>query len=98
MALSVLIGTALGLANITANYTVASLDSRTDVRMSETYARASPWSGVFANPLLEEIGFRLFLMGGIAWLLSRSTDDLRRVLLVALDEPPLVNAPAWADQ
>jgi membrane protease YdiL (CAAX protease family) len=84
MALSVLIGTALGLANITANYTVASLDSRTYVRMSEMYARASPWSGVFANPLLEEIGFRLLLMGGIAWLLSRSTDDLRRVFLVAL--------------
>ncbi|QQS45159.1 MAG: CPBP family intramembrane metalloprotease [Acidobacteriota bacterium] len=84
MVLSLLTGMALGLANLTANYTVASLDSRTYVRMSEMYARASPWSGVFANPLLEEIGFRLFLMGGIAWLLSRSTDDLRRVFLIAL--------------
>ena len=93
MALSVVIGTALGLANLTANYTVASLDSRVYVRMSEMYARASPWSGVFANPLLEEIGFRLFLMGGIACLLSRSTDDLRRVFLVALILSAVVFGP-----
>jgi membrane protease YdiL (CAAX protease family) len=47
----------------------------------------------FANPLLEEIGFRLFLMGGIAWLLSRSTDDRRSVFLVALAVSALVFGP-----
>ena len=90
---SLIIGSALGLANLLANYSVASLDSRIFVRMSEMYARSSAWSGVFANPLLEEIGFRLFLMGGIAWLLSRSTDDRRTVFLVALVVSALVFAP-----
>lgn len=93
MGLSLIIGSALGLANLIANYSVASLDSSTYVRMSGMYARASAWSGVFANPLLEEIGFRLFLMGGIAWLLSRSTDDRRTVFLVALGVSALVFAP-----
>jgi hypothetical protein len=35
MGLSLVMGTALGLVNLTANYSVASLDSRTHVRMSE---------------------------------------------------------------
>jgi membrane protease YdiL (CAAX protease family) len=93
MGLSLMIGTALGLANLIANYSVASLDSRIHVRMSGMYARASAWSGVFANPLLEEIGFRLFLMGGMAWLLSRSTNDRRSVFLVALAVSALVFGP-----
>ncbi len=93
MGLSLMIGMALGLVNVIANYTVASLDSRIDVRMSEMYARASAWEGVFANPLLEEIGFRLCLMGGIAWLLSRSIDDRRRIVLVALAVSALVFGP-----
>jgi membrane protease YdiL (CAAX protease family) len=91
--LSLMIGTALGLVNLIANYSVASVDSRIYVRMSEMYARSSAWSGVFANPLLEEIGFRLFLMGGIAWLLSRSTYDRRTVFLVALAVSALVFGP-----
>ncbi len=84
MGLSLMIGSALGLTNLIANYGVASLDSRSYVRMSEMYARSSTWSGVWATPLLEEIGFRLFLMGGMAWLLSRSTHDRRMVFLLAL--------------
>jgi membrane protease YdiL (CAAX protease family) len=93
MGLSLMIGTALGLANLIANYSVASLDSRIYDRMSGMYARSSAWEGVFANPLLEEIGFRLFLMGGIAWLLSRSTDDRRLVFLVALCVSAVVFGP-----
>ena len=93
MGLSLIIGSALGFANLIANYSVASLDARTHVRMSDMYARASAWSGVFATPLLEEIGFRLFLMGGIAWLLSRSIDDRRTVFLVALGVSTLVFGP-----
>ena len=45
MGLSLIIGSALGLANLIANYSVASLDSRIYVRMSEMYARSSAWSG-----------------------------------------------------
>jgi membrane protease YdiL (CAAX protease family) len=93
MGLSLLVGTALGLANLIANYSVASLDPRIHVRMSEMYARSSAWSGVFATPLLEEIGFRLLLMGGIAWLLRRSTDDRGRVFPVALAVSALIFAP-----
>ena len=90
MGMSLMIGTALGLVNLIANYTVASLDSRINIRMSEMYARASAWSGVFANPLFEEIGFRLLLMGGAAWLVSRSSDDRRTVFLGALAVSALV--------
>jgi membrane protease YdiL (CAAX protease family) len=93
MGLSLIIGSALGLANLIANYSVASLDSRIYVRMSEMYARSSAWSGMFANPLFEEIGFRLFLMGGIAWLFSRTTDDRRTVFLEALAVSALVFGP-----
>lgn len=93
MGLSLMIGSALGLVNLLANYTVASLDSRIYVRMSEMYARSSAWSGVFGSPLLEEIGFRLCLMAGIAWLVSRSTEDRRTVFLVALGVSTLVFGP-----
>jgi membrane protease YdiL (CAAX protease family) len=93
MGLSLMIGSALGLVNLLANYGVASLDSRIHVRMSEMYARSSVWSGVFSSPLLEEIGFRLCLMGGIAWLLSRSTDDRRTIFLGALAVSALVFGP-----
>jgi len=93
MGLSLIVGSALGLTNLIANYSVASLDSRIYVRMTEMYARSSAWSGMLATPLLEEIGFRLFLMGGIAWLVSRSTDDRRTVFLVALAVSALVFGP-----
>src|SRR5512145_547675 len=46
MGLSLIIGSALGLANLIANYSVASLDSHIYDRMSEMYARSSAWSGV----------------------------------------------------
>ena len=92
IALSLVIGSALGIANLIANYGIASLDSRIYVQMTEQYAKFSAWSGVFASPLLEEIGLRLFLMGGIAWLLTRSTDDRRTVFLVALTVSALVFA------
>jgi membrane protease YdiL (CAAX protease family) len=93
LAQSLIIGSALGFANLIANYSVASLHAPTYVRMTGMYARASVWSGVFATPLLEEIGFRLCLMGGIAWLLSRSIDDRRTVFLVALGVSTLVFGP-----
>jgi membrane protease YdiL (CAAX protease family) len=84
MALSLMIGIALGTANLLANYGIASLDSRIHAQMSEQFAQFSAWSMVFADPLLEEIGVRLLLMGGIAWLLTRFTDDSRTAFFTAL--------------
>jgi membrane protease YdiL (CAAX protease family) len=52
--------------------------------MIEQWARFSAWSVVFAGPMVEEIGFRLVLMGGTAWLVSRLTQNRRVVFLAAL--------------
>ena len=60
MGLSLIIGSALGLANLIANYSVASLDSRIYIRMSEMYARSSAWSGVFATLYWRRSGFGCF--------------------------------------
>jgi hypothetical protein len=45
MGLSLIIRSALGLANLMANYTVASLDPHTHVRMSEMYAAGRQSAG-----------------------------------------------------
>lgn len=60
---------------------------------SRTSPDGSLVRGQATHSRLEEIGFRLFLMGGMAWLLSRSTDDRRSVFLVALAVSALVFGP-----
>lgn len=84
MGLALLVGIALGIANLMTNYGLAALDARIHDTMVQQWARFIVGSAVFAAPLLEEIGFRLVLMGGIAWLLSRLTQDRRVIFFVAL--------------
>jgi hypothetical protein len=39
--------------------------------MAESVATVAPLRAVLAVPLVEEIGLQLFLMSGIAWVVSR---------------------------
>jgi membrane protease YdiL (CAAX protease family) len=84
MGLSLVLGVALGLANLITNYGIALLDDAIYRQMTEQWSQFSAWSVIFAGPMVEEIGYRLVLMGGAAWLLSRFTHDRRVVFLVAL--------------
>jgi membrane protease YdiL (CAAX protease family) len=84
MALAIAAGVALGVANLLSNFAIASLDPTIHQQMMEQWARFTAWSAVFAGPMVEEIGFRLLLMGGTAWLVSRVTADRRVVFVVAL--------------
>lgn len=81
---SIVAGATLGIANLVANRAIALLDPRIYQQMTEQWAGYSPWSMIVAEPLVEEIVFRLVLMGGLAWLLTRITKDRRTVFLVVL--------------
>ena len=82
--LALMLGSALGVANLMANYAIASLDPTIHAQMSTEFAKFSGWGIVVSGPLIEEIVVRLFLMSVIAWLVSRHTDDRRAVFLAAL--------------
>ena len=84
MGTSLALGVALGLGNLAANYAIASLDPAIHAQMIEQWARFSAWSAVFAGPLVEEIVYRLVIMGGTAWVVRRFTDDGRLVFMIAL--------------
>lgn len=75
-------GGVLGVLNLMANYGLASLDPAIHERMIAQWARLTAWSVMVSAPMVEEIGFRLFLMGGTAWLVSQVTQN-RRVAFVA---------------
>ena len=82
--LALVAGIAIGIGNLVSNYAIASIDPAIHAQMVEQWTRFSTRSAVFAGPLVEEIAFRLVLMGGVAWLVSRITHDRRVVLAVAL--------------
>lgn len=84
VAWSLLLGCVLGAANLAANYAIASLDAGIRDEMVRQWAEFSAWSIVFTGPLLEELGYRLLLMGGTAWLVSRLTTDRRIIFVTAL--------------
>ena len=81
---SIGLGIALGVANLSANYGMAMLDSAIYDGMVERWTQFSAWSMVVREPTIEEIAFRLVLMGGVAWLVSRFTEDRRTIFWVAL--------------
>jgi membrane protease YdiL (CAAX protease family) len=81
---SIGLGVALGLANLGVNYGMAMLDPAVHQGMVERWADFSAWSMTVTGPLMEEIIFRLLLMGGVGWLVSRFTKNPRTIFLVAL--------------
>jgi len=84
LGLSLAAGSAFGILNLMANYGLAASDPKIHERMIEQWTRFTAWSVMFAGPLVEEIGFRLLLMGGTAWLVSQLTQNRRVVFFVAL--------------
>lgn len=84
LVLSLAAGSAFGILNLMVNYSLAASDPRIHDRMIEQWSRFTGWSVMFAGPLVEEIGFRLLLMGGTAWLISRLTQNRGVVFFVAL--------------
>jgi membrane protease YdiL (CAAX protease family) len=80
LALSALgVGVAVGLANLFANFAMASLDTGIREQMVTRWAEFSTWSVVFSEPIIEEIAYRLVLMSGLPWLISRRTTNRRTI-------------------
>jgi len=79
------VGALLGLGNLLANFGLSMLHPLIHQEMVERWAKHSPWTiMVVANAMMEELGFRLVLMGGVAWLISRHVGDRRAVFHIAL--------------
>jgi membrane protease YdiL (CAAX protease family) len=81
---AVAIGVALGLANLLVNYGLAMWKSAIYEQMVSRWARFSPLSVVISGPIIEEITYRLILLGGLAWVVARFTHERRTITLVAL--------------
>lgn len=84
LVVSAAVGSALGFFNLCANYGIASLSPAIHAEMTAQWSDFSPWSVLFADVVMEEIGYRLLLMGGAAWLISRLTQDGQHVFVGAL--------------
>lgn len=78
------LGIGLGLYNLLANYAISGLDPAIHAEMADRFFRYSRWSMLVRDPIVEEIVFRLLLIGGIAWLVGRFTAERRVVFAVAL--------------
>jgi membrane protease YdiL (CAAX protease family) len=78
------LGVALGMANLLVNYGLAMSRSAIYEQMVSRWARFSPSSIVISGPIIEEIGYRLVLLGGLAWVAGRFTSDRRTITFIAL--------------
>jgi membrane protease YdiL (CAAX protease family) len=83
-ALVLLLGVALGAANLGVNYTLSLLDPIIHQQMAERWEQYSDWSMLVADPFMEELAFRLFIMGTVAWLVARFTDNRKKAFWIAL--------------
>lgn len=81
---SVAVGAGLGTANLLANWMIAESHPAIRALMNERVASLEPLVGLVASPLVEEVGVRLFLMSGIAWIVSRLTKRASLALGIAL--------------
>ena len=59
--------------NLGANWMIAEADPRIRALLVERLATLAPLVGLVASPILEEVAVRLFLMSGMAWVVSRVT-------------------------
>lgn len=91
-ALSLVAGAGLGLANLAANWLIAASDPAIGALMIERLATRQPLHGLVASPLVEEITFRLFLMSGIAWAVSRVSRNATTAFGIALVASSLIFA------
>src|SRR5688572_8586994 len=77
--LALVIGVGLGIANLVSNRLIAMLHPDLLNLMRDRWAGVKPWRMIIAEPLAEEIIFRLVLLGVIAWILSRVVREQRAV-------------------
>jgi hypothetical protein len=82
--LSLAIGVLLGLANLAANWMIAEADPALRTLLVERMTRLEPRVALIASPATEEVAVRLFLMSGLAWVVSRFTNRARLGFTVAL--------------
>lgn len=82
--LSLAVGTALGVANLAANWVIAEADPRLRALLVERMATINPLDAVLAAPLVEEVAVRLFLMSAMALVVSRFTSRPGLAFAIAL--------------
>ena len=78
------LGLGLGVANLLVNYGLAISRSAIYDQMVSRWSQFSAWSVVISGPIIEEIGYRLILLGLLAWLAARFTNSQRTITVVAL--------------
>lgn len=83
-ALAVLLGMAVGTANLLINYGLTHLDPRVRAGILRKVTVSSDWSMVVIAPVVEELVFRLFVLSGLVWLLGRFLKNRERVFPIAL--------------
>lgn len=84
LALAIVVGAALGLANLAANWTIARAHPALRALLVERMAALQPLVGVIGSPVVEEIVVRLFLMSAIAWIVFGVTRRASLAFVVAL--------------
>lgn len=85
-------GFGLGLANLAANWFIASAHPAIRELLVQRFITMEPLVAVVAAPLTEEVAVRLFLMSAIAWVVSRFTANSSVVFVTALCASSLVFA------
>ena len=82
--LSLLAGAAYGLANLAANWAIAESDPALRQLLVQRFARIEATHAVVVAPLLEETGFRLFLLSVLARAFLRLTTRATLAFATAL--------------
>jgi membrane protease YdiL (CAAX protease family) len=96
--LSLAMGTAVGVANLAANWAIAASHPALRILLAERMTRIGFVDAVIAAPLVEEVVVRLFLMSVIAWLVSRVTSRAGVILAIALVGSAVVFAAMHLDR
>jgi membrane protease YdiL (CAAX protease family) len=96
--LSLAIGTAVGVANLAANWAIAASHPTLRMLLAERMTRIGFVNAVIASPLVEEVVVRLFLMSVSAWLVSRVTRRAGLIFAIALVASALVFAGLHLDR
>jgi membrane protease YdiL (CAAX protease family) len=78
------VGVGLGLSNLAVNYALAISRSAIYDQMVSRWAKFSAWSVVISGPIIEEVAYRVILLGALAWVAGRFTNSERTITFVAL--------------
>ena len=98
MLLALTLGTALGLANLAANWVIAAMHPTFRALLGDRMTTMEPLVGLVASPLVEEILVRLFLLSVIAWIVWRLTNRRGLAFAIALFASALVFAALHLDR